>query len=70
MEKARKMKLGRSIVYHKTMKKLIKSFHCSIVPLLSPIVLLLTSKVGQNLKKNVFKSSKTYFFQENVLGNY
>ena len=41
------MKLGRRIVYHKTMKKLIKSFHCSIVPLLSPIVLLLVSKVGK-----------------------
>ena len=71
MEKARKMKLGRRIVYHKTMKKnLIKSSYCFIVPLLSPIVLFLTSKAGQNLKKNVFKSSKAYFFQENVVGNY
>ena len=64
------MKLGRRTVYHKTIKKLIKSFYCSIVSLLSPIVLLLTSKVVQNLKKNVFKSSKTYFLQENVLGYY
>ena len=65
MEKSRKMKLGRDIVDHKTMKQTHK-----IIPLLSPIVLLLTSKIGQNLEKNVFKSSKTYFFQENVLGNY
>ena len=62
MKKARKMKIGRGIVHHKTMKKFIKLFYCSIVPLLSPVVLLLTSKVGQNLKKNVFKSSKTYSF--------
>ena len=26
----------------------------------------MTSKIGQNLKKNVFKSSKTYFFQETI----
>ena len=60
MEKARtEMERGRRIVCHKTMKKLIKSFYCSIVPLLSPIVPLLTSKVEQHLKKYVFKSSKT-----------
>ena len=29
-----------TLVYHKTMKKLIKSFHYSIIPLLSSIVLL------------------------------
>ena len=55
-------KLGRHIVYHKTMTKA----H-SIVPLLSPIVLLLTSKVGQNLKKNVFKSSETFFLKKMFL---
>ena len=47
----------------------MKSFHCSVVLLLSPIVLLLTLKAGQNIKKNVFKSSK-HFFQENVSGDY
>ena len=64
MEKTRKMKLGRRIVYNKTIKKLIKSFHCSIVPLLLPIVLLLTSKVEQNARKNVSKSSKHIFFKK------
>ena len=62
MEKARKMKLVGRIVYHKTMKNLIKSDYCSIVHLLSTIVLLLTSKAGKNLKKGVFKSSETYIF--------
>ena len=45
--------------------KLIKF---SIVLLLSPIDLWLTSTVGQNVKENMFKGSKTYFSEENVLG--
>ena len=56
----------------------MKYFYCSIllpiVLFLLPIVLLLTSKIGQNLKKIVFKSYKEFLkpFQDitkNLLGD-
>ena len=63
MEKSKKMKLGSHIVFHKAIKQ--NSLSLSIVP-------LLTSKIGQNLKENVFKSYITYFLRNScgILSKY